>query len=163
MSTVARSGRQILRRLVVQIGLGVLAACGGWLEPIELQHDPATGLEQLEVTCASREELSGQPAFVISVVHHGKEELREVELVLDDTHRAPLASLQVVGGFFSGASALGRSTIHPADKLVFVFSHDVPNGWFLRDEADQPFQQRTLPASITLTSGARSGRWVRTR
>ena len=136
-----------------------LTACDASLEPVGMKHDASTGLAEVSVVCDAGPELNGDQRVVIAIRNGGDADLTGVHLVVNDEFRAPIGALRVATRF--GTEPLGRSTIRPAERLEFIFSHDISNGWTLRDAAGQPWRRRSAPESLGPESDAGAGRWTR--
>lgn len=141
------------------LALVALTACDASLEQVGMKHDASTGLAEVSVVCDAGPELNGDQRVVIAIRNGGDADLTGVHLVVNDEFRAPIGALRVATRF--GTEPLGRSTIRPAERLEFIFSHDISNGWTLRDAAGQPWRRRSAPKSLGLESDAGVGRWTR--
>lgn len=153
------------RDLVLPLAAAVLAGatgCAGDLAPVDLVHDPASGLDVLDVTCGWRTELNGRVAFVLAIVNTGEKDLGDVTLEIDGEFRTGLETLRPSDDP-GPTGSLGRATIHAGERLEFPFNHDVPNFWHARNAEGEPLQPDAPPRSVTLRSGEQLGRWVRPR
>ena len=161
--TNPRSSTLLCRGVLAASLLGALSlvGCAEDRPPMEFVHDERSGLEGIEVTGRSWKELNGSVAFEFSINNTTSAEVRDVEVILNDEYRCGLEELAVYEGFSAGAPPHGRSTLRPNETLEFKSSHDVPNGWIMRNAAQQPLPNHLELSSVGLEAAGSSGRWVR--